>query len=155
MAAQSEIRQLLLRSQKLAGQHMDAIRENVPLRYAFLHEQLYQYVLVKFLLTDADRPEDNRFDTLVETSLSRSMKISPGLVREFDTAQSCDGTTSAMAKKVLLFMAIQRALDIELPAQESARVKTMADLSAMVWNTLAQKPEWQKKMEGYQSVQHL
>lgn len=126
---------------------MSAIREANPLRYEFLHEQMYQYVLVKFLLTDEDRPKNDDFGALVELSLSKSMQVSPELVEQFDTAQSCDGATSAMAKKVLLFMAVQRALGIELPALESARVKSMSDLSAMAWNTLAQDASWREKMD--------
>ena len=126
---------------------MNVICETVPLNYDILQEQLRQYVLTKFLLTEEDAPADKSFDGLVELSLAKSMKISPELVEEFDTAKSCDGATSAMAKKVLLFMAIQRALKIELPALESARVKTLEDLSSMVWNTLAQQPEWRQKMD--------
>ncbi len=43
--------------------------------------------------------------------------------------------------------AIQKALNIELPATESARVKTMQDLSRMVWNTLTAAEEWRGRME--------
>lgn len=146
MTSRVEIRRLLLRARKLADVHMSTIRDAKPLRYEFFHEQLYQYVLIKFLLTDADRPKDDSFDALAELSLSKSMQVSPELVEQFDTAKSCDGATSVMAKKVLLFMAIQRALNIELPALESARVKTMDDLSAIVWRTLAREPEWHKRM---------
>lgn len=146
MTSRSEIRKLLLRARKLADVYISAIREARPLRYEFFHEQLYQYVLTKFLLTDANRPKDGSFDALAELSLSKSMRVSPELVEQFDTAKSCDGATSVMAKKVLLFMAIQRSLNIELPALESARVKTMDDLTTMVWRTLARKPEWHKRM---------
>lgn len=147
MSSRAEIQKRLLRSRQQADGHMKTIQETIPLGYDVLREQLRQYVLDKFLLTEEDVPADGSFDGLVELSLSKSMKISPELVEEFDTAKSCDGATSAMAKKVLLFMAIQRALNIELPALESARVKTLEDLSAMVWNTLARQPEWHRKMD--------
>ena len=146
MTDRMEIRQLLLRSRMQADAHIREIQRAKQLSYDALHEQLYQYVLAKFLLTNKDRPADDSFDSLVELSLANSMRISPALVAEFDTAKSCDGATSAMAKKVLLFMAIQKTLKIELPALESARIKTMGDLSLMVWNTLAQNPEWYKRM---------
>ena len=121
---------------------MRAIRTADPLTYEILHEELYRYILVKFLLTDADRPANDSFADLTELSLAKSMKVSPALVEEFDTARSCDGATSAMAKKVLLYLAIQRALDIELPARESARARTMHDVSRMVWNTMRANPEY-------------
>lgn len=147
MTDRAELRSLLLRSREQSDAHMSAIRNASPLSYELLHQQLYQYVLAKFLLTDGDRPEDDSFDALVDASLAQSMKVSPELVAEFDTAKSCDGATSAMAKKVLLFMSIQRALGIELPALESARVKAMDELSSMVWKTLAREIEWREKMD--------
>lgn len=146
MGSREDIRQLLMRSKKAADIYMSAVRDASPLRYDFLREQLNRYVLAKFLLTEADCAEAKTFDALVEASLSKSMKVSPELVAQFDTAQSCDGATSAMAKKILLLMSIQRALKIELPATESARIKTIEDLSLLVWNTLAQQPEWRKRM---------
>ncbi len=140
MKDHTAVRNLLLRSRREAEQHMEIIRSADPLTYEVLHEELYRFVLIKFLLQDEDRPEDDSFPELAERSLAKSMKVSPALVEEFDAAASCDGATSVMAKKVLLFMAIQRALDIELPALESARVKTMHDLSRMIWNTLKASP---------------
>ena len=147
MKDRAAIRDLLLRSRREAEAHMNVIRSADPLTYEMLHEELYQFILVKFLLTDEDRPENDSFSDLTELSLARSMKVSPALVEEFDTAQSCDGATSAMAKKVLLFMAIQRALDIELPARESAVAKTMHDVSRMVWNTLKASPEHTARLQ--------
>ncbi|MBR3244151.1 MAG: hypothetical protein IKG70_05150 [Lachnospiraceae bacterium] len=141
MKDRSAIRNLLLRSRLEAEQHMENIRSADPLTYETLHEELYRFVLIKYLLSDEDRPDNDSFSDLAELSLSKSMKVSPALVEEFDAAASCDGATSVMAKKVLLFMAIQRELNIELPAAESARIKTMHDLSRMVWNTLKTSPE--------------
>ncbi len=141
MKDRTAIRNLLLRSRREAEQHMEIIRSADPLTYEVLHEELYRFVLIKFLLQDEDRPENDSFPELAELSLAKSMKVSPALVEEFDAAASCDGATSVMAKKVLLFMAIQRALNIELPALESARVQTMHDLSRMIWNTLKAAPE--------------
>ncbi len=147
MEDRAAIRKLLLRSRREADAHMETIRSADPLTYDLLHEELYRYILVKFLLTDEDRPENDSFADLTELSLAKSMKVSPALVEEFDTAQSCDGATSAMAKKVLLYLAIQRALQIELPARESATVKTMHDVSRMVWNALYENPEFAGKMQ--------
>lgn len=147
MADRAKIRELLLRSRTDADSHIDKIRAADPLTYDTLHEELYDYVLAKFLLEPSDKPEDDNFNALAELSLAKSQKVSPELVEEFDTAQSCDGATSSMAKKVLLYMAIQKALNIELPAAESARVKTMQDLSRMVWNTLTAAEEWRGRME--------
>lgn len=146
MDNRAEIRRLLLRSRKAAAEHIKRIRTADPLTPELLYEELYQYVLVKYLLTDEDKPEGDGFDELTELSLAKSMKISPALVAEFDTAQSCDGATSAMAKKVLLFRSIENGLDIRIPAMESARIKTMQDFSRMLWHTMQEYPEYAGRM---------
>ena len=111
-----------------------------------MKQQLTQYVLTKYLLTQEDLLTTDSFDGLTELSLSKSMQVSPELVKEFDTAQSCDGATSAMAKKVLLFRAIERALGIQLPAMRSARLKSMEDFAQMLWDTLKESPDWSERM---------
>lgn len=141
-----EIRELLLRSRTESKRHIEAIRKASPLTYECLQEELFQYVMKKFLLSGQCSPE-TEFDTLTEQSLARSMKISPELVAQFDRAKSCDGATSAMAKKVLLFLSIQRELGLELPAEESARIRTMEDFAWMVWHTLAEDPVWAARMD--------
>lgn len=138
---------MLLRARKEAQLHIDAICQADPLTFDLLDYELKQYILVKFLLTDDDVPESGSFDEIVEKSLAKSMHIHPSLVEEFDTAKSCDGATSAMAKKVLLFMSIERALGIQLPALESARVKTMDDISGMVYCTLERSSQWTQRLK--------
>lgn len=141
------IRRMLLRARNEAQQHMDAICQAMPLTCEYLDQELRQYILAKFLLTAADVPESEDFDAVVERSLAHSMKIHPELVSEFDTAKSCDGATSAMAKKVLLYMSIEKALDIQLPALESARVKTLTDISRMVFRTMEQSSQWKHRLK--------
>lgn len=141
-----KIREFLLRSHKEADRHMQAILTADPLEEEFFHQELSRFILAKYLLTEEDRPENDSFEELTEISLSKSMKVSPELVKQFDTAQSCDGATSAMAKKVLLFMAIQKSLHIELPAGESARVKTLQDVCDLTWRTVKADPSWQEKL---------
>ena len=145
MENRSEIRRRLLRARKAAKTHMDAICGTSPLTYPLLKQELRQFILAKFLLDEI--PEGASFDALVEKSLSHSMKIDPSLVTEFDTAKSCDGATSAMAKKVLLFMTMERELGLQLPALETARVKTLEDISQMVYKTMQNTPAWQSRIE--------
>ncbi len=147
MESRSEIRRRLLRARKTAKTHMDAICSADPLTYPLLKQELRQFILAKFLLDEEGIPEDVGFDRLVEESLSHSMKIDPSLVAEFDTAKSCDGATSAMAKKVLLFMTLERELGLQLPALETARVKTLEDISQMVFRTMQNTAVWQSRIK--------
>ena len=148
MTEAEQVRRLLLNQKKAAAEQMKLIRGAKPLTYEFFHDCLRRYILEKYLLTDEDVPAGENFDEIVEISLSKSMKVSKSLVEQFDTAQSCDGATSAMAKKVLLFMAIQRDLGIELPATESARIKTMSDLTRLTFDTMKTSDEWKTVIDG-------
>ncbi len=147
MADTEQIKQLILSSKRLAAADMAEIKAALPLTREHFAEKLRAYVLHKYMLDPAAAlPED--FSALTDLSLARSMRISPELVREFDLAKSCDGASSAMAKKVLLFMAIQRELGIELPAMESARVTSLAALADLAWGELEKAPAWEGKLEA-------
>lgn len=145
MPDNEQIKELILASKREAAAEMAQIKGRVPLTREFLTEHLRRYVLRKYMLTDADGAEED-FHALTELSLSRSMKISKELVKEYDLAKSCDGTSSVMAKKVLLFMAIQRDLDITLPARETVRFRTLDELAELVFNTMQTSPAWQGRL---------
>ena len=146
MADTEHIREMILDAKRLAAADMAEIRARDALSFDFFAEKLRDFVLHKYHLpTDAPLPEN--FSALTELSLSNSMKISPELVKEFDLAKSCDGASSAMAKKVLLFMAIQRELGIELPAMATARITTIRELALLAWNEMLGAPQWAGRLE--------
>lgn len=146
MSRKEIVKELILNSRRIAADDMAAIRSQSPLMKTFFSEKLRDFVLHKYMLVDVpDLPED--FSALTELSLARSLQISPELVKEFDLAKSCDGASSAMAKKVLLFMAIQRELGIELPARESARITSLQDLAELAWAEMLASPEWEGRLE--------
>ncbi len=133
-------------SKRAAAEDMKEIHAQQHLTREFFGQKLRDFVLHKYMLDPGEEIPDD-FNKLTDLSLSRSMKISPELVKEFDLARSCDGASSAMAKKVLLFMAIQRELDILLPARESARIKDLSDLADLAWEEMCASPSWQEKVE--------
>ena len=147
MADTEQIKQLIVSSKRLAAADMAEIKAALPLTKAFFADKLRCYVLHKYML-DPDMELPENFSELTDLSLSRSMRISPELVKEFDLAKSCDGASSAMAKKVLLFMAIQRELGIELPAIESARITSLADLAELAWNEMLTASAWEGKLKA-------
>jgi hypothetical protein len=131
------LKELILSSKKAANADIEAIESHCPLTKEFFEEKLTDYVLHKYLLTREDYERAGGvFNDLTELSLAKSMKISKELVREFDLAKSCDGVSSAMAKKVLLFRSIEKAFDIQLPAKQTAKFKYLSELSDMTWEAL-------------------
>lgn len=145
MSDTDSIKELILSSKRVAAEDMAAIKAMQPLTKEFFSHKLRDFVLHKYMLSpEMELPEN--FAALTELSLSRSMKISPELVKEFDLAKSCDGASSAMAKKVLLFMAIQRELDIQLPAMASARITTIQALADLAWEEMLASPAWEGRL---------
>ena len=142
MSSSEEIKELILSSKKVAAADMAEIKAAMPLEKEFFAKKLRDYVLHRYMLSPEDETLPEDFNALTELSLSQSMKISPDLVKEFDLAKSCDGATSAMAKKVLLFMTIQRELDIELPAMETARLRDLRQLADLAWNEMLSADRW-------------
>lgn len=141
-----EIKQLLIANRKAAAAQMDAVLTSECISKDFFIEKLSGYIMFKFML-DPSTTSETGFNELTELSMAQSMKISPELVKQFDLAKSCDGTSSAMAKKVLLLRSIEKALNIEIPAMASARVKTLFELCELIWNTLCLSPQWQPKLK--------
>lgn len=145
MQDRAQIKEMLLQSRQSAARHLENIRQAVPLKRDVFDAEMRQYILCKYMLEGVECNTDN-FNELTELSLSRSMKVSKELVEEFDTAQSCDGATSAMAKKVLLFMNIERELNIQIPAEQSAKNITLEQLIALIWGAMAETEVWKGKL---------
>ena len=87
------------------------------------------------MLREEEHPSAT-FQALAELSIAQSAKIAPELVKELDTTKDCMGSTSVMAKKVLLLRGIEKALDITLPAMPAARISGLDDLGDLVWEAL-------------------
>lgn len=142
MQDKQSVKELILASKRAANEDMAQIKSANPLTYSFFDKKLRDYVMHKYHMN----PETTTtidFHELTELSMSNSMKISKELVKEFDLANSCDGTSSVMAKKVLLFRSIEKALEIQLPAMETARFKLLCELSAMAWKEMQKAAHWQ------------
>ena len=145
MKEQKDVKTLLVEARKHADFHMKIIQNQIPLTRPVLYQHLRQYVLCKYMLKDVETGTEN-FHDLTEISLARSMHVSKELVKEFDLARSCDGASSVMTKKVLLFMAIQKALDIEIPAEQSAKLETLTDFSDMIWEVMKRSDYWRPRI---------
>ena len=113
MDAQEQAKALILAARAAAASHAEAIRTAPELTRELVRREVRGYILAKFHLTEADCVTES-FPELAAISLSKSMRLSPELVKEFDLAHSCDGVTSQTAKMVLLFLALQRDLGTAL-----------------------------------------
>ena len=135
-----------MHSRLRSKEQVDRLYESKKVSFDKLNEHITEYILAKFMLT-REECEGVDFQKLSDLSLSKTMQISPELVKEFDTARSCAGATSSIAKKTLLYMAIQKALKIELAAEKTPKVHTFEEFSSLVWDAMKQSDYWKPKLE--------
>lgn len=100
-----------------------------------LADSIQRYVLHKYLL-DEESMHVISLKELAELSVARSLKLDKDRAVLKDSPSTCEGATSAMNKKVLLLLAIQRDLGIEFQPDKTAGIETTSDLAEAVWNQL-------------------
>ena len=140
------IKQVLLDSQEKAQSQIEQIKIQMPLTRDFLRKTLRRYIFCKYLLEETDYTGDD-LNEITEYSLAKSLRISKDLVKEFDLAKSCGGGSSVITKKTLLLMAIQREFGVFLPSEGIGRVKTITDLSNLVWEAMGETEFWKPRLQ--------
>ena len=138
MQERDRVRGELLRCISAATEEARMIRECLQPDEAFLRTHLRKYILAKFMLPEGSVETEGIRD-LVDASLARMMRAAPELVEELDTARSCAGATSAMVKKALLFQAMERDLQLDLPAREMAAAADIPALARLIRQCKAEK----------------
>lgn len=124
----------LLASARAAANAARGMRESQDAHE--LHRHLKAYVNAKFLLDDV---EEDSIDELVAMSIARALKLDKKLLAEVDNAAECTGSTSAMRKKVLLIMSLQKSIGFELDPSETASVETLEELADMIFRHMKER----------------
>lgn len=98
------------------------------------------YLCAKFLL----EPDEITADNFYEICRISAEKTAARLRGQPDAARAatdanCSGATTAMSKKVLFLMAVEREYGISLSPEESAAVDTWGDLCRLVYGKLMVK----------------
>ena len=139
------IRERILNSRKQAERAAAELHAAEHISKDILHECLMDYVLSKFSLS-RDQCNTESFNEITELSIEKSLEISKELLQDFEAAKSCDGVTTAIAKKTLLFLAIERDFEVELSAIATARIVNMGDFTEVVWSAMKNAPAWREKL---------
>ena len=101
-----------------------------------LHEDLYGFILSKYILL-GDLTDVYNLTELAELSVAKTIQMPKEESRQLDGAHSCEGTTSAMNKKVLLLMALQKGLGIKFLPDTTADLTDTRQIAQEVWHLLA------------------
>ena len=102
---------------------------------SFLLERLRKYVLYRFLLNE-DECQTDDINEIAKISLAKSLHMDKALMKNIDRESTCDRASPVMTKRLLLFIAIQSELNIQLPPDETPGIKTIADLASLVWRVM-------------------
>ena len=131
----SQIKNHLISHREHAQHQIDYIKAHRHMEEDELHTYIYDYVLYKYNLF-GEVSDVYALDDLAELSVAKAIKLSKEQAIAYDNKASCDGATSAMNKKVLLLMAIQKELNIKFPLNEVVQIKDTKKLTSVVYRQL-------------------
>lgn len=101
----------------------------IPSDKAALRTIIAKYVQIRYLLTDEDMQVTEHFNGLGEISLSRGLGLPVEVIRTSELDAKCQGTSSAMSKKILLVIALNKLLGITIDATTTADITTVTQLA--------------------------
>lgn len=90
-----------------------------------------KYIAVKQQLS-GDEVSDN-ITIMVRISISKATGIPVEKLKEMDKAGACGSAPAVLAKRVLLFIDIQKKLGITFPADKMYGVQTVQDLAKLAF----------------------
>ena len=109
---------------------LERIRNFTNADRAQTEECLKKYIASKLLLTE-EEISDNIVE-MVRLNVSKASHISVEKLKEMDRPGACGSAPAVLAKRVLLYVGIQKALGITFPAEEMAEVRTVQTLAEMI-----------------------
>ena len=131
----SQIKNHLISHREHAQHQIDYIKAHRHMEEDELHIYIYDYVLYKYNLF-GEVADVYVLDDLAELSVAKAIKLSKEQAIAYDNKASSDGSTTAMNKKVLLLMAIQKELNIKFPLDEVVQIKDTKKLTSVVYRQL-------------------
>ena len=108
---------------------------------AALCAALREYVRVRYLLGPHDLEESDHLNYLGELSLARSFDMSVEEIRRTEVDAKCENTSSSMTKKILLVIALNQVLQIDISPEATAELTTIGELCQEAWRQLQGRSE--------------
>ena len=99
-----------------------------------------EYVRLRYGLEPGDMGESLNY--LGEVSLARGLGMTVDEVRRSELDSKCENTSSSMTKKILLVIALNRALGVNIDPQQTAEIATVSALGDEVARQLATMGEF-------------
>ena len=93
------------------------------------------YLCAKFMLEPAEIQTDD-FYAICQLSAEKAARFPKGALDAAELASKCGGATTAMNKKVLFLMALNRELGAAISPEEGAAVDRLSQLTELVYGRL-------------------
>lgn len=131
-----EVKKNILKQKKDSHIYVQMIKEkghNLS-REAF-GELFLRYMCAKFLLEPEEITTDNFYE-ICQISAEKASKLPHGSIDAAESASKCGGATTAMNKKILFLLAVNREYGITLTADDSVRIDTFTQLCDTVYQKI-------------------
>lgn len=103
-----------------------------------VYEAIEKIVRAKYFLEDCEL-QSNYFNYLGELSIARMLGKDISEIKGIDLEAKCNGTSSVMTKKILLFMFVNHELGIAISAEDAANSFTLQDLTILTFAQLSKR----------------
>lgn len=113
---------------------LDGIRRQPDPDATFMETQLKKYIGLKLML-DENEISDN-ITLMVQTSVAKSLHITINELPGVDKPGQCGNASAVLGKRIQLFLAIQKGLDVSVPARKTPSIKTVHDLASILMSLM-------------------
>ena len=133
-----DIKQMIMEKKQSAQKYLDMILADRYMAYEIFDHFFTLYLCDKFLLTPEELTTDNFYE-ICQLSAEKASNLPKGLLDASELASKCGGATTAMNKKVLFLLAVNREYGIVIDADESVQIETFTALKQLVYDKLNSK----------------
>ena len=124
-----------------AGKAADAVMEEYLSRpltdQKDLEKAIKAYVALKQQL--ADEEISDNITVMVRISVSKSSGIPVEKLKEMDRPGACGSTPAVLAKRILLFLDVQKKLGVAMDPKIAQEIQTVQDLAGILYPLLKEK----------------
>lgn len=130
-----DIKKTIMQKKESAQKCVDSILNQKSLTYEVFDRLFTLYLCEKFMLATKELVTDNFYE-ICQLSAEKASHLPKGLLDASELASKCGGATTAMNKKILFLLAVNREYGITIEAEESVRIDTFTELKRLVYDKL-------------------
>lgn len=129
------LKEKLLQAKDQAQEAASALTGCRNMDRTWFDAQFRNYLCAKFMLEPEELDTDD-FYALCQRSAEKAASFPPGALDAAELASKCGGATTAMNKKVLFLMAVNRELGAAITPEEGASIDRLSQLTDLVYERL-------------------